>query len=309
MIFSVTVFYPVNFSSIMKTRSKTIITTILLLLLLAVSFIRTEEVRSAIDLMYFIATPGDQVIKIGWGTATELDTSGFYVLRSLNQSSGYIRISQFIFSEGDTLVGGNYEYVDYEVTNGITYWYMLEEIDNNQGSTLYGPESAIPQSSILTSTPTPTITILSTPTFTPTSNLSATPMSRFDQASDTPSFPQTVAQETNDAYPNPLVSGDQQFDRNDLYPEPTEFVPDPYPISDITEYMFEDELIPFPSITVQFPQVSVEGTKTVAPLSVEESTVVNGREKNNTGNILLFFGIGSIWLIIAVWVIRLFRYR
>ncbi len=92
----------------------------------------------------FDKSSGD-CIKITWETATEVDTIGFQLWRSLDRNGDYHLISgSFTASQSVTeSAGASYSYVDCDVykDTDTTYYYKLEEIDldNTQGNKFYGP--------------------------------------------------------------------------------------------------------------------------------------------------------------------------
>ena len=144
-------------------------------------------VRGAVTLVYFDANPGNQQVILEWETASEVDMLGFYVRRSSQQSSGFTRISDFIFTQGSSVSGLVYQYVDSNLTNGQTFYYELEAVDNNYESEFFGPVLVTVGSPATTNTTTQTSTITSTGqntaltqtitftnTITPTINLSLT---------------------------------------------------------------------------------------------------------------------------------------
>lgn len=144
-------------------------------------------VRGAVTLVYFNANAGNQQVTLKWETASEVDMLGFYVRRSTQQNSGYIRISDFIFTEGSAVSGLVYEYIDTNLTNGQPYYYELEAVDNDYESEFFGPvlvtvgTPATPNTTSQTNTITSTSqgtaitqTITFTNTLSPTINLSIT---------------------------------------------------------------------------------------------------------------------------------------
>ncbi len=125
--------------------------------------------QANISLQSFTATAEAGQVRVAWSTATELDTLGFYLQRSLEQNGTYLEITEFIFSEGDGLTGADYEAIDSDVSDGATYFYRLLVIDSDQSEHYFGPISvAYGAASTATSTATLTATSTPTPTVTPT---------------------------------------------------------------------------------------------------------------------------------------------
>jgi hypothetical protein len=92
----------------------------------------------------------DRRVKIEWETETELDNAGFNIWRSEEEDGEYIRINPyFIPSQGEAGFGAAYIYTDYDVQNGKTYYYKLEDVDINGNSTFHGPATATPNDIII----------------------------------------------------------------------------------------------------------------------------------------------------------------
>ena len=77
---------------------------------------------------------------VEWTTASELDTVGFYLLRAETPEGPFEQInSNLIPASSDSLTGSNYTFTDIGVQNGITYYYMLEEIELSGETNRHGP--------------------------------------------------------------------------------------------------------------------------------------------------------------------------
>ena len=101
-----------------------------------------------VTLVSFTAIPGDGQVTLHWTTASEIDNAGFYLLRSTEAARGTVRLHKgLIPAMGDVFMGAEYEYVDYTVTNGVEYEYVLVDVD------LYGTETSHPA---VRATPNPT---------------------------------------------------------------------------------------------------------------------------------------------------------
>jgi hypothetical protein len=100
-------------------------------------------IPTLVELSYFRATSLDSAVLLEWATETELDNAGFNVWRSEEKDEGYARINPyFIPAEGEAGFGVEYNYTDYDVRNGTTYYYKLEDIDIYGKSTFHGPVPA-----------------------------------------------------------------------------------------------------------------------------------------------------------------------
>ncbi|MCX5884556.1 MAG: putative Ig domain-containing protein [Proteobacteria bacterium] len=99
-----------------------------------------------IDLALFEATPVNREVVVIWVTASEIDNVGFNLYRSESEVGGYVKLnSSIILAEGMATAGATYQYVDENVKNRKTYYYMLEDIDIYGISTYHGPVSATPR--------------------------------------------------------------------------------------------------------------------------------------------------------------------
>lgn len=78
-------------------------------------------------LFYQLATPPS--VHVEWETATERDTAGFFLYRSKTVDGDFVRVNQtLIDSQGSPVSGATYRYVDRQVDPGVTYFYLLEEV-------------------------------------------------------------------------------------------------------------------------------------------------------------------------------------
>lgn len=83
------------------------------------------------------ATP--PIVTVEWSTASELNTAGFNLSRGDSQTGPFTRLNaEVIPASPDPLVGGSYVYTDTQVTAGQTYYYQLEEVESNGGSSVQG---------------------------------------------------------------------------------------------------------------------------------------------------------------------------
>jgi len=69
-------------------------------------------------------------VVITWETASEVNTAGYYLLRSETANGDYGRISSsFIPSQGSATIGAQYRYTDHQVNTNNTYFYHLQEVE------------------------------------------------------------------------------------------------------------------------------------------------------------------------------------
>jgi len=98
-----------------------------------------------VELTYFTVLSGDGQIILNWITESEIENLGFNICRSANKNDQFPIINdQLIPGAGTTSSRHEYEYVDEDAINGITYWYKLEDVDYTGNSKLHGPVSATP---------------------------------------------------------------------------------------------------------------------------------------------------------------------
>lgn len=91
-------------------------------------------------LIWGLAEAKKAVILIEWSTASELDTVGFNLYRSDNPEGPFEMINaSLVPSSEDPMTGGEYEYEDRSVVPGKTYYYRLEDIEMDGGTTQHGP--------------------------------------------------------------------------------------------------------------------------------------------------------------------------
>jgi hypothetical protein len=100
----------------------------------------SAEVPTPVQLLYFWARPLVGSVLIEWATAWEIDTYGFYLLRSeTGNLSDAVEVA-FVPAEGRGQgSGGTYSYLDRTVGAGLAYSYWLVDVDTNGRRTVRGP--------------------------------------------------------------------------------------------------------------------------------------------------------------------------
>jgi uncharacterized repeat protein (TIGR01451 family) len=92
---------------------------------------------TAIRLVSFTAERTSVGVRIAWQTSSEIDTFGFYVLRSTsNDPSTATRVNANP-ELGKGTAGGSYEVIDANAEAGVTYYYWLEEIELDETRNVY----------------------------------------------------------------------------------------------------------------------------------------------------------------------------
>ena len=100
---------------------------------------------TAVTLMSFEAAPSDGTVDLTWRTGSEVDNLGFHVYRSLSEEGPWTRLtSSLIPGQGFSAMGAAYAWHDSSLTNGVRYFYRLEDVDSKAISTYHGPVSAVP---------------------------------------------------------------------------------------------------------------------------------------------------------------------
>ena len=103
------------------------------------------EIPTEVELVSFTASGFDGEVLLEWETASELNNLGFQLYRATSDEGPYGRITaQVIPGLGSSPVGARYRYRDMSLTNGVTYFYKLEDIETTGKTTMHGPVSAAP---------------------------------------------------------------------------------------------------------------------------------------------------------------------
>lgn len=98
---------------------------------------------AAAELSEFSASSHLDHVVIEWESLTETDNAGFNVWRSLDENGSRRQLNkELIPAEGDPLCGGSYSYIDWDVTELVTYYYWLEDVALDGAKTMHGPVCA-----------------------------------------------------------------------------------------------------------------------------------------------------------------------
>ena len=99
---------------------------------------------TVVVLASFTATAHDGYVLVEWETASEMDNDGFNLWRGQAQAGPYTQLNtDLIPARGGPTTGASYSYLDDAVSNGVTYWYKLEDVDIHGMSTFHGPVVAV----------------------------------------------------------------------------------------------------------------------------------------------------------------------
>ena len=97
---------------------------------------------TAVTLSAFSAEWAGDEVRVTWETALEIETLGFNLWRSTNDSAyEQVNASLVPAAAPGGVMGGNYAFVDENVTLGETYVYKLEELEIGGARNWYGPVS------------------------------------------------------------------------------------------------------------------------------------------------------------------------
>ena len=200
----------------MKKQHLLTLTLMILLLLPTTSW-------ATVTLKYFRAeTPNANTVHLVWETATELDHAAFILSRAVAGSNQYQELGSFP-AEGDAVSGATYEYDDTHVTQGQSYSYKLEDLNNDghvslaqqpitvslsDAGTASGDATATQSATPPTIEPTLTqvVTAIASPSTTDAATGGSTPQANNEQANQngTPEYkatPEAVASATETALP------------------------------------------------------------------------------------------------------------
>ncbi len=96
------------------------------------------RLKTAVELNAFTASESEGKVRIQWSTAAEKFNQGFHLLKSRHPNSHFTRLNTSLIEPNSHQ---RYEYIDDKVTAGKTFYYLLQDIDNNAVITEHGPVS------------------------------------------------------------------------------------------------------------------------------------------------------------------------
>jgi len=95
-----------------------------------------------VELTSFEANASDGAIVLDWSTASETNSFGYKILRSVIEADEYSDISGLIRGAGTTNIPQNYSFTDDAVETGVRYYYRLVDIDTEGSESFHGPINA-----------------------------------------------------------------------------------------------------------------------------------------------------------------------
>jgi uncharacterized repeat protein (TIGR01451 family) len=105
---------------------------------------RIVGIPTAVALLYFRVTPLPDGMLVEWETAVEMNTYGFYVLRSANSDIEDARAITFIPASGHGQGGGAvYRFKDVDIGEGQTLTYWLADVDTDGRRTIHRPVTVV----------------------------------------------------------------------------------------------------------------------------------------------------------------------
>ncbi len=103
-----------------------------------------------VQLTFFKAISREGMVKLVWQTQSEINNVGFIIERATQNDGDFSEIASYrtnknLEGQGNSTRPITYEYVDENVTNGVTYHYRLYDVDVNGKRKLLGEVNATPQ--------------------------------------------------------------------------------------------------------------------------------------------------------------------
>ncbi len=292
--------------------------------------------KAAVTLVYFKAIPESAKVYFEWKTASEQNNAGF-VINKLKDGGDYSNVNDYLplqYTEGEDFYPAQEEgdvyyaeyynddsdyvrYYDEDVTDGVTYWYRLESVDNSNNSVYSDPVSVF-----IGSTPTPTVTntsqagqATSTPTATQaagvtstnTATSTVTPTKTKSSTTKKTATPQRTATTTTSSagtFPTATTQsqppnnnpppGDQQATAVAQTNEAAQQIISP-------EVQATATLIPLPSITMVFPTAMGNRPADDAANVTDNAPKTNSASWLTPQRMVVVFVIASIWIMLGGW--------
>ncbi len=90
------------------------------------------------------STPGPGLVVVEWTTESEVNLAGFNIYRGESPDGPYLKINDALIpASPDPLTGGSYSYTDTTAEPGMTYYYMLEDVELDGQATTHGPVQVV----------------------------------------------------------------------------------------------------------------------------------------------------------------------
>jgi hypothetical protein len=102
---------------------------------LAVEFGPVQD-QLPVELTSFDAAAMNEAVHLNWVTASETNNDHFVVYRSTSQTGEFTQIAT-VSGAGASASESKYDYIDRNLTNGVTYYYRLADVDINGNVTTH----------------------------------------------------------------------------------------------------------------------------------------------------------------------------
>lgn len=104
------------------------------------------DISLPVTVSSFTARAGDGEVTLHWVTESEIANLGFHVYRALEEEGIYERLTAEVTAgAGNTTTEQTYTFTDIRLTNGVTYWYKIEDVAFDGTRTMHGPISVTVQ--------------------------------------------------------------------------------------------------------------------------------------------------------------------
>ncbi len=99
---------------------------------------------TAVEITSFAAAPAGPAVLVAWETASEIDNAGFYLYRRQLGTEPYVQLHEGLIASlaPGSPQGHSYSFLDADVQAGLTYQYLLEDVDFSGVRTANGPVQA-----------------------------------------------------------------------------------------------------------------------------------------------------------------------
>ena len=95
-----------------------------------------RDVPLSVEMVIFEAIPGDGRVRLHWETASETDNDHFVLYRRVSDYESFYPIAN-IPGQGTTTIPHEYNHIDHNVINNITYQYQISDVDINGIETIH----------------------------------------------------------------------------------------------------------------------------------------------------------------------------
>ena len=93
-----------------------------------------------VELSTFEVTIGEGAILLTWTTGSETENLGYHIYRCLTIDGEYEKLTlELIEGAGSSRTTQAYKFIDQDVQDGATYFYILEQVNFDGMKTMYGP--------------------------------------------------------------------------------------------------------------------------------------------------------------------------